>query len=327
MKLLYKIIGVATVLLAIASCGSASKTPKGLQEGSFRLLYWNIQNGMWSGQQDGHARFVQWIKEQDPDICVWCEGQANYVTNSTQNLPDDPDRYLYGFWEEMSARYGHKYVAFSGRRDRFAQVVTSKYPIRTVAQLVGEEPDSVVTHGSGWFSLELGGRTVNIVTLHTWPQRWAYRCEDKDASAEAREGDKYRRMEIQYICEHTIGKEEGASSQYWMMMGDFNSRSRRDNYVYGYPDQDSRFLVQDYVYGNTPYIDLLGTMYPGEFFTTTGGQSRIDYIYCTKPMFDSVTDARVVSDEYTTPVRDPRNLSNFWHPSDHRPFIIDFEIR
>jgi hypothetical protein len=35
----------------------------------------------------------------------------------------------------------------------------------------------------------------------------------------------------------------------------------------------------------------------------------------------------VVSDSYTTPVRDPQNLSNFWHPSDHRPFIVDFNIR
>lgn len=327
MKTLVKIIGVIAALVTVVSCGSAGKSARVTGDGSFRLLYWNIQNGMWSGQQDGHESFVRWVKEQDPDICVWCEGQANYVTNSTENLPNDPDKYLYGFWKEMSARYGHKYVAFSGRRDRFAQVVTSKYPITTVSQLIGEEPDSVVTHGSGWFTVERGGKTINIVTLHTWPQRWAFRCNDKDASAEAREGDKYRRMEIQYICEHTIGKVADASSQYWMMMGDFNSRSRRDNFVYGYPDLDTRFLVQDYIYGYTPYIDVLGTLYPGEFITTTGGTSRIDFVYCTKPLFDSIKEARVVSDSYTTPVRDPQNLSNFWHPSDHRPFIIDFEIR
>lgn len=327
MRALIKIFGIIAALSAAISCSPSSKTAKAAADGSFRLLYWNIQNGMWSGQQDGHEKFVNWIKEQDPDVCVWCEGQANYVTNSTRNLPDDPDKYLYGFWKEMSGRYGHKFVAFSGRRDRFAQVVTSKYPIRTVAQLVGEEPDSVVTHGSGWFAVELGGRTINLVTLHTWPQPWAFRCEDREASAKVREGDDYRRMEIQYICEHTIGKVPDASSQYWMMMGDFNSRSRRDNYVYGYPDRDTRFLVQDYIYGHTPYIDVIGTLYPGEFMTTTGGQSRIDFIYCTKPLFDSIEEARVVSDSYTTPVRDPQNLSNFWHPSDHRPFIVDFNIR
>ena len=251
MRALIKIFGIIAALSAAISCSPSSKTAKAAADGSFRLLYWNIQNGMWSGQQDGHEKFVNWIKEQDPDVCVWCEGQANYVTNSVENLPDDPDKYLYGFWKEMSGRYGHKFVAFSGRRDRFAQVVTSKYPIRTVAQLVGEEPDSVVTHGSGWFAVELGGKTINLVTLHTWPQPWAFRCEDREASAKVREGDDYRRMEIQYICEHTIGKVPDASSQYWMMMGDFNSRSRRDNYVYGYPDRDTRFLVQDYIYGHT----------------------------------------------------------------------------
>ena len=318
--------GLSIALLAV-SCGTASKSGKASEGTPMRLLYWNIQNGMWSGQQDGHARFVEWIKEQDPDVCVWCEGQANYVTNSVENLPDDPDKYLYGFWKEMSRRYGHKYVAFSGRRDRFAQVVTSKYPIATVSRLVGEEPDSVVTHGSGWFTIEHGGKTINIVTLHTWPQRWAFRCQDKEASGAVREGDRYRRMEIQYICEHTIGTVKEAKDQYWMMMGDFNSRSRRDNFFYKYPDDDTRFLVHDYIHGCTPYIDVLGTLYPGEFITTTGGESRIDFIYCTKPLFDSVVEARVVSDSYTTPVRDPQNLSNFWHPSDHRPFIVDFNIR
>ena len=55
--------------------------------------------------------------------------------------------------------------------------------------------------------------------------------------------------------------------------------------------------------------------------------SRIDYVYCTRPLYDRIVSARVVSDEYTTPVRDPQELRNFWHPSDHRPIIIDFDMR
>jgi hypothetical protein len=42
-----------------------------------------------------------------------------------------------------------------------------------------------------------------------------------------------------------------------MMMGDFNARSRRDNWVYRYPDDDSRLLTHDYILENTPYIDLI----------------------------------------------------------------------
>ena len=31
--------------------------------------------------------------------------------------------------------------------------------------------------------------------------------------------------------------------------------------------------------------------------------------------------------DYTEPVRDPKKLSNFWHPSDHRPIVVDFDLK
>lgn len=334
MNNLSKSVLLSALLLALCCCAGPQKGGQALGAGSeggaptsLRLLYWNVQNGMWSGQGEDYSRFVEWVMEKDPDICVWCEGQANYVTGTADPLPDDPDKYLYGLWQDLGKRYGHEYVAFSGRRDRYAQVVTSKYPIETVALLTGEAPDSIVSHGSGWFAVERGGRRLNIVTLHTWPQRYRMGAPDREASGAAREGDLYRRMEIQYICEHTIGTEADAAGQYWMMMGDFNSRSRRDNYFYKYPDTDTRFLVHDYIHGFTPYIDVIGSLSPGKFITTTGGEARIDFLYCTKPLFDSVVSAEVVSDSYTTPVRDPQKLSNFWHPSDHRPILVDFTLR
>ena len=61
---------------------------------------------------------------------------------------------------------------------------------------------------------------------------------------------------------------------------------------------------------------------------TTGSKtSRIDYVYCTKPLYDRITYADVIWDEYTTPVRDPQKLSNFWRPSDHMPIMIDFDLK
>ena len=42
---------------------------------------------------------------------------------------------------------------------------------------------------------------------------------------------------------------------------------------------------------------------------------------------DGVSGADVVTDAYTEPVRDPAKLSNFWHPSDHRPILVDFELK
>jgi endonuclease/exonuclease/phosphatase family metal-dependent hydrolase len=238
------------------------------------------------------------------------------------------DRYLVHNWGELAARYGHKYWAVGGHRDNYPQVITSKYPINVVSKILGEESDVIVAHGAGWFTIEVNGKTLNIVSLHTWPHAYAYRAEDKEASKAEQGGDKYRAREIQYICEHTIGTAAGAEDQYWMMMGDFNSRSRVDNDQYGYAEDDPKFLVHDYIKANTPYIDVIKAKYPEEFKATTGSKtSRIDYVYCTKPLYDRITYADVIWDEYTTPVRDPQKLSNFWRPSDHMPIMIDFDLK
>ena len=144
---------------------------------NLRVLYWNIQNGMWSGQDDNYDRFVEWVKEFDADVCVWCEAQSIYRSGTADRMPE-ADRYLVGNWGELAARYGHKYWYVGGHRDNFPQVITSKYPIENVERIVGEEPDSVVTHGAGWARIAKNGRTVNIVTLHLWPQAYAYRATD-----------------------------------------------------------------------------------------------------------------------------------------------------
>ncbi len=54
-------------------------------QGQLRLLYWNIQNGMWDGQTDDYRRFTSWVAAQRPDICVWCEAQKLYVTNTANS--------------------------------------------------------------------------------------------------------------------------------------------------------------------------------------------------------------------------------------------------
>ena len=151
---------VLTVLL-LAACQKPETT-------SMRLLDWNIQNGMWVGQNDNYDRFVNWVKEQDPDICVWCEAQSIWLTDSDQAMPEE-DRYLADNWGELAARYGHAYWGIGGHRDNYPQVITSKYPIRYVAQIVGEEPDRVVTHGAGWATVEVNGKEINIAILkNSW---------------------------------------------------------------------------------------------------------------------------------------------------------------
>lgn len=309
---------VAALMFVFAGCGSNDK---------FRVLYWNIQNGMWDGQTDNYKRFTDWVASQKPDLCVWCESVSLYYSNSDESLPEQ-ERYLPDGWAELAARYGHSYIYMGGKRDSYPQVITSRYPIENIKRIIGNGCDSVVTHGAGWARVNFKGKELNIVTLHTWPQRYAFGIPkvSRDSSKAVNGGDWYRRMEIEYISKETIAHCINPDREYWMMMGDFNAKSRVDNWFYNYPEDTTAFLVHDYIHGNTPYIDVVKEKYPDEFFTTTGRKTRIDFFYCTTPLYGRITGVEVISDEYTTPVRNPQNISNFWHPSDHRPILVEFEF-
>ena len=318
MRKFLTLIFTAVVVWSLAGCNT---------EKPLRVLYWNIQNGMWDGQTDNYQRFTEWVAAQNPDVCVWCESVSLYYSNTAESMKEE-ERYLPNGWEHLAARYGHQYVYMGGKRDNYPQVITSKYPIENVKRIIGNGQDSVVTHGAGWAKIHFNGKDLNLVTLHTWPQRYAFGIpkEERDANKAINGGDKYRRMEMEYICKETIVQSPAAADEYWMMMGDFNAKSRVDNWFYNWPADTNAFLVHDYIHQNTPYVDIIKDKYPDEFFTTTGGKTRIDFFYCTPNLYTTITDAKVISDDYTTPVRNAQKISNFWQPSDHRPILVEFML-
>jgi endonuclease/exonuclease/phosphatase family metal-dependent hydrolase len=288
-----------------------------------RLLYWNIQNGMWDGQADNYDSFVKWVKGKDPDICVWCEAQSIYKTGTNERLANE-DKYLVKHWPELALRYGHQYVYGGAVRDNYPQVITSKYPIENVERIFGAKPDSIVSHGAGWARIQIQKKVINVVCLHMWPQAYYYGTDDEAKSITEHGGDKYRRMEIEYICKHTVRTDPSATKDLWMMMGDFNSVNRSDNSYYSYSSDDSRFMVQDYIKEHTPYIDVIKGRYRNIFTCSTVQKNRIDYVYFTKPLYDNVFQANTVLDSYTTPIYD--SPTHFYHPSDHFPIIVDFKL-
>ncbi len=60
-KLFVAVIAVIVSALAFPAAGR-----------DLKILYWNIQNGMWSDQGNNYDNFVDFVKSEDPDICVWC---------------------------------------------------------------------------------------------------------------------------------------------------------------------------------------------------------------------------------------------------------------
>ena len=316
---------ILLLLAAFLSAGILFPSAK-KQERNIRLLYWNIQNGMWDGQGDNYDRFVNWVKDKNPDICVWCEALDHKITGSSKSIPKE-ERFLPAGWPQLMERYGHKYMFISGCRDAFPQVITSKFPIDTVGQFIGEKPDSVVKHGAGWARIEIEGKAFNIVTLHLQPfNYWPGTPKEKqDESKKNFDGEKYRRLEMEWIINHTARKAKNPGKELWMMMGDFNSRSRKDNFKYKKNDASEEFLVHNYIEDAAPYYyDVIAEMYPGTFVSSTYGQARVDYIYVTKPVLKAISAAETIRDAYTKPVYS--GISNFYHPSDHLPIMVDINL-
>ncbi len=308
--------------LSLAMSYSEAKKTKNL-----RLLYWNIQNGMWDGQTDDYKRFTDWVDRQQPDVCVWCEAQKLYLTNTDQRERETEEECL-ARWERLAKRYGHKYVYLSAHPDNYPQLITSKYPIEMQKKISGNA-DTLVCHGASWSTLKLGKNAINIVTLHTWPQRYGYNVpkDQRDASAARNEGDVFRSIEMEYICKETVLQHKNSKKELWMMMGDFNSISIKDNALYKLDESSPRFLTHNYILKNTPYVDIIKEQFPNEVVSTTGGSARIDFIYMTPALYKMVKDANVITDSYTKPVRNPQNISNFWHPSDHKPILVNFNLK
>ena len=289
-----------------------------------KVLYWNIQNGMWSDQGNNYDDFVEFVKSEAPDVCVWAEAESRYRTDTADKMAGCEEAYLPYNWDILARRYGHEYVCMAGKRDTFPQVVTSKYPIKIVQRINGNGDDIVVVHGAGHVQLEIEGELVNIVTLHTYPFKYAYNAADTKKSAEEHGGDYFRATEMKYICEQTILKEDPQGKGNWIMAGDFNAISRIDNFHYNRPEDDTAFLLHDYVRAETPYIDVIEKWYPGEFQKSTLSGRRIDMMYLTQPLMERVTDAYHITDGYATSSRDPRKLHGFCNPSDHYPVVVKF---
>ncbi len=297
---------------------------------TLRVLYWNIQNGMWSDQHNNYDNFVKWVKKYNPDVCVWCESETIYKdhTDASQSASL---RFLPAGWGSLAARYGHSYTATGGDRDNYSQTITSRYPIETLLKITDSDvAGKPISHGAAIQQVNVNGKLINVVTLHMWPQAYAYGVTgeaNRNESANRKEGDYYREFEIKYIIKETINNSKYAAQQDWLMMGDFNSRSRLDEWYYNYGDlNDTRYLVHNHILDNTDMVDIIATYYPGCFITSTYGTARIDFMYASPSMYGTIENTVTVMDKWTTAKQSPY-VSNFYDPSDHRPILTDFNLK
>lgn len=295
-----------------------------------RVLYWNIQNGMWADQDNNYDNFVEWVRKYDPDVCVWCEGETIFDKQGVRIKL--ADRMLPTGWNVLAARYGHNYVSKGEDRDNYPQIITSKYPITTVARIGNTDVEGCpISHGAGHFRVTFQGFTVDFISFHAWPQKYSYTVNSSDeaaqtASAAANEGDLYREFEIKYIC----GNVWNQSMENCLMMGDFNSKSREDIEYYDQSLPSTTWLVHDCVAQMTDLVDVIAAYNdPDDYFSSVNGDAqRIDFMYASPKMFSRIANAAILIDSWTTISRDMSVTTGYFcNPSDHRPILVDFNMK
>lgn len=327
---------IPLMLACLACCcllaGASDPSPMGKKPAAkkiLRVLYWNIQNGMWADQAEDYQHFVEWVRKKSPDICIFAEASTIYYSGTDKEMPKE-ERYLPTHWGELAARWGHTHWFKGAQRDNYPQVITSSYPIDSVATFVGVRPDTVVSHGCGWARIQIEGigKPINIVCCHLRPFGYGYGVppEKRKESSANYEGDHHRRKEAQWILRHTVNTSADPDNEFWIMAGDFNSRSRKDNFKYKYSDAAPSFMVQDFMMSAaSPYYDIVAESFRGIWCPSHANNSRIDYVYVTKPLLNACRDVYVTTDSYTSAIHSP-DVDRFYTPSDHYPIIVDFNL-
>ena len=300
---------------------------------TLRVLYWNIQNGMWADQNNNYNNFVAWVKKYNPDVCVWCEGET--IFDMSGNKVYGANRVLPNAWASVAARYGHNYMSKGADKDNYPQIITSKYSISTLEQIYETSvADSPVAHGAGHFSINFGGTEVRIISFHAYAQAYHPKYEgktdeEKAASSALFEGDYHRLHEIKHVCDNVINASANSSVTNWLLMGDFNAVSRVDAEHYTTDPNSTVYLLHDYLLANTYMKDIIAERNaPEDYFSSINGDTRrIDYMYASPAMYDRIQSAAILIDSWTVLSQDKSVTSGYFcRPSDHRPILVDFKM-
>ncbi len=304
---------------------TVEKVPGTEKKGNLRILYWNIQNGMWWDQGNNFDNFVAFVNKYDPDICIWCESESNYKTGTDTWINDYNSKPLRaGNWAALASRYGHIRAARSGRTDTYPQEVTAKYAITRAQELTTN-----LTHGGGHFQITVNGTKLNIVTTHPYPHNSGASNHTTTAQINA---DNTRLAEMTYLLNKTVNNSAYASEDNWIVVGDMNANSPLDSWYTGFDATNSAVSSQKYLLEHTDLKDVMYEFWNGggaDTFcnTTSGAKDRRDFIYLSPSLMNKTRRAIMLNDSWTYKLK-VIHLSeqSFKSPSDHRPILVDIQL-
>lgn len=270
----------------------------------FRILCYNVCDGMVRDSDDNFDNFVAWVRSQAPDVMVLCE--AHYKIDE-QNKGD---------LDAIASRWGHGYTA-KVSKDAYPIVVTSSHPI-TVEQTL----TSNLVHGA----IHISVAGYDVVGLHLRPTLNQNEIEGLDAEDFAYYGP-LRKAELQYIISQTIDNAAYSSRTNWIFAGDFNAYSPLEKTAvspFGNKPANTYDETASVCYEVYPLIadrlkDVLyykgGTAYKPTMYH---GKSRIDYIFATEGIYSRVGAADVIRGGFPGDYR-----NDDANHSDHLPLYMD----
>lgn len=313
------VFGAMMAATLLSACGTKlveGDTPLKVESESaefvnnFKLLSWNIQDGMWCDQFDDYVHFVAYINEINPDIFCIQEAASHWdidgknLSHYGRYLPYPDQKNVESKWDNPSGwvalakRWGHEYVVMGPYKDNYPVVITSKYPIEIIERLRGDE-NTTVSHGALYAKVHFTDDiSVNLVNLHLQP--------DNVANA-----SNFRMNEINFYLSKTINSKEHYRDEHWLMMGDFNSNVGKN------VDVEVR---------KNSYYDLWAEM-------NSYNKSYIDFIYGTESMRKSLKSidflygfAHMEKIMYSPNGVAINNGSGVWKYSDHYPILAEFSL-
>ena len=313
------VFGAMMAATLLSACGTKlveGDTPLKVESESaefvnnFKLLSWNIQDGMWCDQFDDYVHFVAYINEINPDIFCIQEAATHWdidgknLSHYLRYLPYPDQKNVESKWDNPSGwvalakRWGHEYVVMGPYKDNYPVVITSKYPIEIIERLRGDE-NTTVSHGALYAKVHFTDDiSVNLVNLHLQP--------DNIANA-----SNFRMNEINFYLSKTINSKEHYRDEHWLMMGDFNSNVGKN------VDVEVR---------KNSYYDLWAEM-------NSYSKSYIDFIYGTESMRKSLKSidflygfAHMDKIMYSPNGVAINNGSGVWKYSDHYPILAEFSL-
>ncbi|RPE08808.1 exonuclease III [Chitinophaga lutea] len=280
-----KIICFPLFLLSLCAMLSASA------QGTFRVLSYNILEGMVKDTTKGKTVFVEWVKARNPDVVALQE--CNGFTQKTL--------------EELALSYGHPYAVIV-KENGYPTGLTSRYPIADIRKV-----NESMTHGFIMARIE----QYNIVVLHLNPHKHLKRRAEIAQVLKNVELQKDRKNWIMmgdFNSVSPLDKERIEKSGYIArQQAAAAKRPMLDNLVNG---NAVDYQVQQHIL-DAGFTDA-GHTYDAREKARTGKSiintdTRIDYIYLSSDLAKKLAACSFIYDDFTAT------------HSDHRPILLDLK--